>query len=87
MYDFYNFLIIHFDFYFRLSYFERQCTFLTQRQLISEVQMHYTGQLFKQVYVLVFGLDVLGNPYGLVVGLKQGVEALFYEPFQVIKYF
>ncbi|XP_075230691.1 vacuolar protein sorting 13C isoform X2 [Lycorma delicatula] len=70
------------DVVFKLSYFERQCTFLSQRQLISEAQMHYTGQFFKQVYVLVFGLDVLGNPYGLVIGLKQGVEALFYEPFQ-----
>jgi hypothetical protein len=33
--------------------------------------------------VLVLGLDVIGNPFGLVLGLKQGVEDLFYEPFQV----
>ena len=47
--------------------------------------MHYVGQSVKQLYVLVLGLDVIGNPYGLVLGLTQGVEDLFYEPFQVIK--
>lgn len=36
----------------------------------------------KQLYVLVLGLDVIGNPFGLVVGIKKGVEDLFYEPFQ-----
>lgn len=48
-----------------------------------EAQHHYVSQLIKQLYVLVLGLDVLGNPFGLVSGLKQGVEDLFYEPFQV----
>lgn len=37
----------------------------------------------KQMYVLVLGLDVLGNPFGLIRGLSEGVEALFYEPYQV----
>lgn len=50
---------------------------------MSQAQRHYTGQALKQLYVLVLGLDVIGNPYGLVVGLKKGVEDLFYEPFQV----
>jgi len=68
---------------FRLAYFERQYTFLTRNQLISEVRMHYVGQCVKQLYVLVLGLDVKGNPYGLVRGFAQGVEDLFYEPFQV----
>lgn len=48
-----------------------------------ETQQHYVSQLIKQFYVLVLGLDVLGNPFGLVSGFKQGVEDLFYEPFQV----
>lgn len=34
--------------------------------------------------MLVLGLDVLGNPFGLIRGLSEGVEALFYEPFQVL---
>ncbi|XP_067012189.2 intermembrane lipid transfer protein Vps13 [Anabrus simplex] len=70
------------DVIFKLAYFERQYTFLTQQQLISEVSMHYVGQSVKQLYVLVLGLDVIGNPYGLVLGFTQGVEDLFYEPFQ-----
>jgi len=48
-----------------------------------EAQHHYVSQIIKQLYVLVLGLDVLGNPFGLVSGLRQGVEDLFYEPFQV----
>jgi vacuolar protein sorting-associated protein 13A/C len=70
------------DVVFKLAYFERQYTFLTRNQLISEVTMHYVGQSVKQLYVLVLGLDVIGNPYGLVLGFTQGVEDLFYEPFQ-----
>ncbi|KAF4519295.1 hypothetical protein B566_EDAN017925 [Ephemera danica] len=52
------------------------------RQLMQEVTSHYTQQGVKQLYVLVLGLDVIGNPFGLVLGLKQGVEDLFYEPIQ-----
>lgn len=70
---------------FRLAYFQREYSFLTQRQLVNETISHYMGQLVKQLYVLVLGLDVLGNPYGLVLGITKGVEDLFYEPFQVKK--
>lgn len=71
------------DVVFRLAFFEREYQFFTQSQLNSEIIAHYVGQGLKQLYVLVLGLDVLGNPYGLVVGIKKGVEDLFYEPFQV----
>lgn len=70
------------DIVFRLSFFEREYNFFTQRQLTSEIVSHYTGQAVKQAYVLILGLDVIGNPYGLVVGFTKGVEDLFYEPFQ-----
>lgn len=36
------------------------------------------------MYVLVLGLDVLGNPFGFFRDLSEGVEAFFYEPYQVI---
>jgi vacuolar protein sorting-associated protein 13A/C len=65
-----------------LAFFEREYLFLTQRQLVSECTTHYAGQAVKQLYVLVLGLDVIGNPFGLVVGFTKGVEDLFYEPFQ-----
>ncbi|XP_076225482.1 vacuolar protein sorting 13C isoform X3 [Nomia melanderi] len=70
------------DIVFKLAYFERDYTFMTTKQLISEAQMHYVGQAIKQAYVLVLGLDVIGNPYGLVIGTVKGIEDLFYEPFQ-----
>lgn len=73
------------DIVFRLSFFQREYNFFTQRQLTSEIVSHYAGQAVKQAYVLILGLDVIGNPYGLVVGLTKGVEDLFYEPFQVRK--
>ena len=44
---------------------------------------HYYSQAIKQAYVVIFGLDVIGNPFGLVVGVSRSVEDLFYEPFQV----
>jgi len=34
------------------------------------------------MYVLVLGLDVLGNPFGVIRGLATGIEDLFYEPYQ-----
>lgn len=74
--------IIHLNFLCRLAYFEREYIFMTNKQLISEATTHYVGQAIKQVYVLVLGLDVIGNPYGLVVGTMKGIEDLFYEPFQ-----
>jgi len=40
-------------------------------------------QAIKQMYVLVLGLDVLGNPFGLLRGMAEGIEDLFYEPYQV----
>lgn len=71
------------DVVLRLGFFERDHIFITNSQLMSEITSHYIGQALKQIYVLVLGLDVLGNPYGLVVGFKQGFEDLFYEPYQV----
>lgn len=35
------------------------------------------------MYVLVLGLDVLGNPFGVIRGIATGIEDLFYEPYQV----
>ncbi|XP_025834660.1 vacuolar protein sorting-associated protein 13 isoform X2 [Agrilus planipennis] len=70
------------DVIFKLAYFERNYTFLSQNQLISEVTSHYSNQAIKQLYVLVLGLDVLGNPYGLVLGITKGFEDFFYEPIQ-----
>ena len=44
---------------------------------------HFSNQAIKQLYVLVLGLDVIGNPFGFVRGVGTGVKDLFYEPYQV----
>ncbi|KAM4575849.1 intermembrane lipid transfer protein VPS13A isoform 2-T2 [Odontesthes bonariensis] len=70
------------DVVFKLAFFQLTFQFCTTQQLQSEVVRHYSKQAIKQMYVLVLGLDVLGNPFGLIRGLSEGVEALFYEPYK-----
>ena len=67
----------------RMAYFERRGAVLTWGQLMGEVQHHYMSQAVQQAYVLLLGLDVLGNPYGLVRDFTQGLGDFFYEPFLV----
>ncbi|XP_054629023.1 vacuolar protein sorting-associated protein 13A isoform X2 [Dunckerocampus dactyliophorus] len=70
------------DVVFKLAFFELTFQFCTTQQLQWKVIRHYSKQAIKQMYVLVLGLDVLGNPFGLIRGLSEGVEAFFYEPYQ-----
>ncbi|XP_069480592.1 intermembrane lipid transfer protein VPS13C isoform X2 [Ambystoma mexicanum] len=70
------------DLIFKLACFEIKYQFYKRDQLMWIVVRHYSEQFLKQMYVLLLGLDVLGNPFGLIRGLSEGVEAFFYEPFQ-----
>ncbi|XP_071436909.1 intermembrane lipid transfer protein VPS13A isoform X1 [Pithys albifrons albifrons] len=70
------------DVVFKLAFFELRYHFCTTQQLQSAVIRHYSKQAIKQMYVLILGLDVLGNPFGFIRGLSEGVEAFFYEPYQ-----
>ncbi|KAM9764616.1 LOW QUALITY PROTEIN: intermembrane lipid transfer protein VPS13C [Menidia menidia] len=70
------------DIIFKLAFFEVKYQFYRREKLMWAVVRHYSEQFLKQMYVLVLGLDVLGNPFGLIRGLSEGVEAFFYEPFQ-----
>nr|XP_015222054.1 PREDICTED: vacuolar protein sorting-associated protein 13A [Lepisosteus oculatus] len=70
------------DVVFKLAFFEMNFQFCTTQQLQWGVIRHYSKQAIKQMYVLVLGLDVLGNPFGLIRDLSEGVEAFFYEPYQ-----
>ncbi|XP_071479699.1 intermembrane lipid transfer protein VPS13A-like [Diadema antillarum] len=72
------------DVIFKLGFFEREYQFYSQEQLTSETVRHYSNQAIKQLYVLVLGLDVIGNPFGFVRGVGTGVKDLFYEPYQGI---
>ncbi|XP_056226494.1 intermembrane lipid transfer protein VPS13C isoform X5 [Seriola aureovittata] len=70
------------DLIFKLAFFEVKYQFYRREKLVRAVVRHYSEQFLRQMYVLVLGLDVLGNPFGLIRGLSEGVEAFFYEPFQ-----
>uniref|UniRef100_A0A8C5VNQ9 Vacuolar protein sorting 13 homolog A n=1 Tax=Microcebus murinus TaxID=30608 RepID=A0A8C5VNQ9_MICMU len=70
------------DVVFKLAFFELNYQFHTTTELQSEVVRHYSKQAIKQMYVLILGLDVLGNPFGLIREFSEGVEAFFYEPYQ-----
>lgn len=73
--------------FYRLGYFEKKNRFFNISQLISQIRRHYEKQATKQFYAVVLGLDVLGNPFGLLRGIVEGGADLFYEPFLVFKSF
>ncbi len=58
---------------------------MSPSKMLAERARHYTGQAIKQTYVLILGLDVIGNPFGVIRGMAQGVEDLFDEPVKVRK--
>ncbi|CAF3899768.1 unnamed protein product, partial [Rotaria magnacalcarata] len=70
------------DVILRLGYYERNHDKFTTTKITKEVTAHYQNQFMKQIHVLVLGLDVLGNPLGVIRGLAEGVESFFYEPYK-----
>ncbi len=66
-----------------MGFYERSSDRYTMIKLQNEVLAHYQNQFFKQIHVLILGLDVLGNPLGIIRGIAEGVESLFYEPYKV----
>lgn len=67
----------------RMAYLEQAGSLVSLSQLLDEVYRHYSSQLIQQFHVLVLGLDVLGNPYGLITDFTEGFGDFFYEPFLV----
>ena len=68
----------------KLSYYDATGQLCTIPQLQDRVIKHYIHQTLTQLYAVVFGLDILGNPYGLAQNIKAGTKDLFYEPYQGI---
>ena len=68
------------DAVFNLEAFEKTNAFLSWNQLTNELRRHYVGQAMRNFYVLVLGLDALGNPIGLAKGITRGVGQLISEP-------
>lgn len=69
------------DAVFRIDFFERRNVFLDLQELLSAAKDHYMRQVLTQLYVIVFGFDLIGNPVNLISGIGQAVGKFFYEPF------
>ncbi|UJR24151.1 hypothetical protein I4U23_027117 [Adineta vaga] len=70
------------DVILKLNYYERKNDRYSITKLTQEITAHYQNQFLQQLHVVVLGLDVLGNPFGLIRGVAGGVESLFYEPYK-----
>jgi len=55
--------------------------FPRQTRLAKEILDHYENEFLKEIHVVVLGLDVLGNLFGLARGLAESVESFFYETY------
>jgi vacuolar protein sorting-associated protein 13A/C len=66
-----------------MAYLEQTGSLISLSQQLDEVYRHYSSQLIQQFHVLVLGLDVLGNPYGLITDFTEGFGDFFYEPYLV----
>ncbi|CAF1173038.1 unnamed protein product [Adineta ricciae] len=70
------------DVILKLNYYEKKDDRYSVTKLTKEITSHYQNQFLKQLHVVVLGLDVLGNPFGLIRGVAGGVESFFYEPYK-----
>ena len=66
-----------------MNYYERKDDRFTLAKLTKEIIDHYESQFLRQIHVVVLGLDVVGNPFGLARGVAHGIQAFFYEPYKV----
>ena len=56
----------------KMDYFERTMTAMSTSELISQISSHYKTQIYMQLYKLILGLDIIGNPMKLVLGIRKG---------------
>eukprot|EP00736_Rhodelphis_marinus_P006539 Rmarinus@m.25194 len=55
---------------------------VTTDLLVNKILQHYKRQSLKQLYKMVGGLNILGNPSELFTNVSTGVKAFFVEPVQ-----
>ncbi|XP_068229043.1 intermembrane lipid transfer protein VPS13A-like [Palaemon carinicauda] len=61
-----------------IGHYERES--IPWDRLMVDFMDHAKHQVIQQIYVLVLGLDILGNPYQRLRDLSQGVKDLIYQP-------
>ena len=66
------------------SSFQLREHFTTSSLLNEKIMSSYKHQVLQQIYKILLGLDVIGNPYGALKGVKDGFEGLFYQPYQAL---
>ena len=62
------------DSLFKLDYFEKKMVFITDSELLNEIVNHYKIQFYMQFYKLILGLEIIGNPMKLALGIKKGLN-------------
>lgn len=68
---------------FRITGFQVIKMRMTNAELLDEITSHYKSGLISNLYLLVFKLDVLGNPFKLLTGIGSGLAGLFIDPVAV----
>jgi vacuolar protein sorting-associated protein 13A/C len=68
------------DIKFKFERFDMNNETKTWKEMYDLIFNHYQSQALRQVYILVLGLDVLGNPFGLMSEFSKGISDLFYDP-------
>ncbi|CAH2260106.1 jg4815 [Pararge aegeria aegeria] len=67
------------DVVIRMSYLELRNAPITMSSLLDVASRHYRLQLVQQFYVLVLGLNILGNPYSYIGDFSKELKD-YYEP-------
>nr|XP_049703427.1 intermembrane lipid transfer protein VPS13A isoform X1 [Helicoverpa armigera] len=67
------------DVVIRMSYLEFRNAPISTSTLVDQASRHYWTQLVQQFYVLVLGLNILGNPYSHIGDFSKGLKQ-YYEP-------
>ncbi|KAJ2950879.1 hypothetical protein O0L34_g5239 [Tuta absoluta] len=71
------------DVVIRMAYLELRNAPITSSTLIDLASRHYWTQLVQQFYVLVLGLNILGNPYSVIGDFSKGFRQ-YYEPYLIM---
>ena len=66
---------------FRLAFFDHAYQYFSDNELTATIWRHYKFQIVQQLYKVIFGLQILGNPMKVAFDMSQGVKNLFYEPY------
>ncbi|KAL3234222.1 hypothetical protein MRX96_022656 [Rhipicephalus microplus] len=64
----------------RLAFFEQKGRLVSPAKLLKDIRAHYALQVVQQCYVLILGMDVLGNPYTVIRDFTKGCGDFFYQP-------